>query len=149
MNKGLIEVVGCEETVLNTLRQLKDGNIEDALAEFAETFSFNDRALGLDFTDKEQLREFFRKERELYPDSSCQITRIVAAGEYVVAEWLMEYSIKEPFYGNIVRDVPVSVQGVSIVRSADGKITEWRDYYDGLVSRRSALTSYFTDWIEY
>jgi ketosteroid isomerase-like protein len=36
-----------------------------------------------------------------------------------------------------------------VVRMRDGKVTEWSDYYDGLASRRTALASYFTDWIEY
>jgi hypothetical protein len=35
------------------------------------------------------------------------------------------------------------------VRIEESGITEWSDYYDGLVSRRSSLTSHFTDWIEY
>ena len=26
--------------------------------------------------------------------------------------------------------------------------SDWADYYDGLVSRRTALASYFTDWVE-
>jgi hypothetical protein len=67
----------------------------------------------------------------------------------VIAEWLLQYTVKEQFYGNFSRDVPVSVQGVSVVRIRKGSITEWSDYYDGLTSRRTALTSYFTEWIEY
>ncbi len=52
------------------------------------------------------------------------------------------------FYGDLSRKVRVSVQGASIVRTDNGKITDWADYYDGLVSRRTALASYFTDWVE-
>jgi hypothetical protein len=40
------------------------------------------------------------------------------------------------------------LQGVSIVRADNGKITDWSDYYDGLTSRRTALASYFTEWVE-
>ena len=37
---------------------------------------------------------------------------------------------------------------VSIGRTENGKITEWFGYYDGLTSRRTALASYFTEWVE-
>ena len=81
--------------------------------------------------------------------SSFQINKILIAEDHVIAEWLLKYSIKEPFYGNTLRDVPVLLRGVSVVRTKRGKITEWSDYYDGLISRHTALASYFTDWIEY
>jgi steroid delta-isomerase-like uncharacterized protein len=149
MNEAVIEVEAREDGVLRALRHLKSGEIDEAVTEFAEEFCFNDRALGLEFTDRERLREFFLKERELYPDSSFAAKKIVTSEEHVVVEWLMEYTIEEPFYGKIIRSVRVSVQGVSIVRVSEGKIAEWSDYYDGLVSRRSALASHFTEWIEY
>jgi len=148
MKEGLIELAAGDE-VLSALTRLKNGKIEDAVADFAENFCFNDRGLRFEFTDKKRLLEFFRKERELYPSSSFQINKILRAEDYVVAEWLLKYSVKEPFYGNTVRNVPVSLPGVSLVRTRHGKITEWSDYYDGLISRRIALASYFTDWIEY
>jgi hypothetical protein len=147
MNETLIEVVARD--VLSTLTHLKDGKIEDAVAEFAETFSFNDRGLGLEFTDRERLREFFQKKREFYPGSSFQTNKLLVVEDHVIAEWLLEYTVKEPFYGDVLRDVAVSLQGVSVIRSRMGKIIEWSDYYDGLSSRRTALTSYFTDWTEY
>jgi steroid delta-isomerase-like uncharacterized protein len=149
MNGSVLEMAACDQSVLNALTHLKSGNCEDAIAEFAEEFCFNDRALGLEFTDKQRLREFFQKERELYPDSSFQVKKCLGSEDHLIAEWLLEYTLKEPFFGNLMRDVPVSVQGVSVVRTSKGKITEWSDYYDGLISRRTALTSYFTDWIEY
>ena len=148
MKESLIELLAGDE-VLSALTRLKNGKIEDVAADFAENFCFNDRGLGLEFTDKERLLEFFRKERQLYPSSSFQINKILIAEDHVIAEWLLKYSIKEPFYGNTLRDVSVLLRGVSVVRTKRGKITEWSDYYDGLISRRTALTSYFTDWIEY
>jgi hypothetical protein len=149
MNGHLIDLASRAEDVLGALTRLQNGTIEDAIADFAEDFCFNDRGLGLEFTDKERLLEFFRKERELYPSSSFQINKILVAEDHVIAEWLLKYSTKEPFYGNTVRDVPVLRPGVSLVRTKRGKITEWSDCYDGLISRRTALASHFTDWIEY
>ena len=39
--------------------------------------------------------------------------------------------------------------GASVVRTENGRITSWSDYYDGLISRRTALASYFIEWVEY
>jgi hypothetical protein len=147
--QSVVEAAINEERVLSTLKHLRNGNIESAVGEFAEKFCFNDRALGLEFVDKEQLLEFFQKERELYPDPCLQTTKVIATEKYVITEWLMKYAIKEPFYGNVTRDLPISVVGVSIVRTGEDGITEWSDYYDGLVCGSSALTAHFAEWIEY
>jgi hypothetical protein len=73
MIKTLTEMTTRDEVVQRALTRLKNGKIEDAVDEFAENFCFNDRGIALEFTDRERLREFFQKERELYPDSSFQI----------------------------------------------------------------------------
>lgn len=97
----------------------------------------------------DRLHEFFQKEREFYPNASFLTKRVVVAEDYVIAEWLLKYTIKEPFWGNSIRDVPVCLQGVSVVRKTNGRITEWSDYYDGLTSRRNTPKAHFTAWIEY
>ena len=134
MNEAVIVAAPCEEKVLSALSHLRNGNIEGALAEFAEEFCFIDRALGLEFTDRERLREFLLKERELYSGSSFHVKKSVGTEDHVIAEWLLQYTVKEPFDGNLSRDVPVTVQGVSVVRTREGKVTEWSDYYEGLIS---------------
>ena len=67
----------------------------------------------------------------------------------MITEWTLQATLTEPFYGGLTRKVRVSVQGASIVRTHNGEITDWSDYYDGLASRRTALASYFTEWVEY
>jgi hypothetical protein len=52
-------------------------------------------------------------------------------------------------YGGLTRSGPISIPGVSIVRTVAGTITDWDDYYDGLTSRRTSLAAHFTEWIEY
>ena len=136
------------EVVSTVLMHLKDGNIEDAIACFAEKFEFNDRGIGLEFREKERLAEFFQKTRELYPDSSLQTDRILVSGDYVVTEWALRTTLTEPFYGGLSRKVPISLHGASVVRTEDGKITDWTDYYDGLTSRRTALGAHFEEWVE-
>jgi hypothetical protein len=41
------------------MRRLNNGNIDDAVARFAEEFTFNDLGIGLQFKDKQRLTEFF------------------------------------------------------------------------------------------
>jgi hypothetical protein len=86
-------------------------------------------------------------DRVRYPDSSLQTDTILVSGEHVITEWTLKTTITEPFYGGLSRKVPVSLHGASIVRIDNGKIIDWSDYYDGLTSRRTALASYFTEWV--
>jgi len=137
-----------ESVVLTALTYLKNGNIGDAIACFAEEFTFKDHGIGLEFKDKERLAEFFHKTRELYPDSLLLTDTIFVSGNDVISEWTLQATLTEPFFGGLSRKVLVTVHGASIVRTDNGKITDWADYYDGLVSRRTALASYFTDWVE-
>jgi steroid delta-isomerase-like uncharacterized protein len=135
-----------ESVVLTALTHLKSGKIEDALAGFAEAFRFKDHGIGLEFKDKERLAEFFHKTRELYPDSLLLTDTIFVSGNDVITEWTLQATLTEPFFGGLSRRVPVTVHGASVVRTDNGKITDWADYYDGLVSRRTALASHFTEW---
>jgi ketosteroid isomerase-like protein len=136
------------EVVSTVLRHLKDGNIQEATACFAETCEFNDRGIGLQFKDRVRLAKFFQKTRELYPDSSLQTDRVLVSGDYVLIEWTLRTTLTEAFYGGLSRKVPISLHGASIVRIENGKITDWADYYDGLASRRTALAAHFTEGVE-
>ena len=148
MSAIAIEMATSEEVVLTVLTHLKNGKSDDAIAGFSEEFRFEDHGIGLEFTDKERLAEFFQKTRELYPDSTLQTDTIFLSGDHVIMEWTLQATLTEPFYGGLSRKVGASLHGVSVVRTDDGKITEWADYYDGLTARRTALASYFTEWVE-
>ena len=148
VRETLIATAATEEIVLTVLSQLKNGKIEGALTGFAQEFRFKDHGIGLEFKDKERLAEFFNKIRELYPDSSLQTDAIFHSGNRVIAEWTLQFTLTEPFYGGLKRTVKVFVHGASVVRIENGKISDWADYYDGLTSRRTALASFFTEWIE-
>jgi ketosteroid isomerase-like protein len=125
-----------------------NGQIDDAIADFAEEFQFKDYGIGLEFQDKKGLAEFFRKTREFYPDSSIQIENIFVTGDHVIGEWTFQTTLAEPFFAGLRWKLPVSLRGASILRIQDGKIIDWADYYDGLTSRRTSLASYFTEWVE-
>ncbi len=136
------------EVIMTVLTHLKKGEINEAIACFAQRFQFNDWGIGLEFSNRERLAEFFQKARELYPDSSLQIDRILVSGDYVITQWILNTVVREPFYGGLSRELPISVHGVSIVGIEDGKIKDWSDYYDGLKSRRTALAAHFEEWVE-
>ena len=148
MNEIPIEVATSEGVVLTVLTHLKEGKINDAVAHFSKEFTLEDHGIGVEFKDKERLAEFFQKAREFYPDSFLQTDTIFVSGDHVIMEWTLQATLTEPFYGGLSRKFGVSLHGVSVVRTDDGKIAEWADYYDGLTSRRTALASYFTEWVE-
>ena len=148
MSEIPIGVAALEEVVLTVLTHLNNGEIDDAIARFAEEFTFKDHGIGLEFKDKERLREFFQKMRELYPHSFLQTDTILVSGDHVIIEWTLQTTLMEPFYGALSRKVRILLPGASLVRTDKGMITDWSDYYDGLVSRRTALASYFTEWVE-
>ena len=136
------------DVVLAVLTHLKNGEISEATACFAERFQLNDWGIGLEFTDRKQLAEFFQKTRELYPDLSLQTDRILVSGDYVITQWVFHTVLTEPFFGGLKRKVPISLQGASIIRVENGKVKDWSDYYDGLKSRRTALVAHFEEWVE-
>ena len=148
VGETLIAKAASEGVVLTVLSHLNNGQIEEALAGFAEEFRFEDHGMGLEFKDKERLAEFFYRTRELYPDSFLQTDTIFVGGNRVIAEWTLRFTLTEPFFGGLKRTVKVSVQGVSIVRIENRNIAEWADYYDGLTSRRTALAAHFEEWVE-
>jgi steroid delta-isomerase-like uncharacterized protein len=137
-----------DEMVLTAVTNLNDGRIPETIANFAEDFTFTDHGIGLDFKDKERLAEFFQKTREFYPDSFLQADTISVSDDRVIVEWTLRATQMEPYFGGLKWKIPISLRGVSIVRTVDGKITDWADYYDGLTSRRTRLASHFTEWIE-
>jgi steroid delta-isomerase-like uncharacterized protein len=136
------------EVVVAVIAHLRNGEINEATAFFADSFQFNDRGLGLEFKDREGLAEFFEKTRELYPDSSSQTDRVLVSGDFVIIEWTLRTALSEPFYGGLSRKVSISLPGASVARIENGKITDWTDYYDGLTARRTALAAYFVEWVE-
>ena len=148
MSEIAVEMTASPGVVLTVLTHLNSGNVDDAIALFAEEFRFNDYGIGLEFKDKERLAEFFRKNRELYPDGELQPDTIFLRGDRVVAEWTLRATLVEPFFGGMSRKVPISLHGVSIVRTENGKITDWTDYYDGMTSRRTALAAQFEEWVD-
>jgi steroid delta-isomerase-like uncharacterized protein len=149
MSEVLIQTISPHIVVSAVLGQLNQEQIEDAVACFTTNCRYKDHGIGLEFKGKERLTEFFRKTRELYPDYFLQADLTFVSGEHVITQWTLQVTISEPFYAGLIRSIPISVAGVSVVRADNGKITDWADYYDGLTSRRTALAAHFTEWVDY
>ena len=148
MSEIAVEMTASAGVVLTVLTHLKNGKVDEAIALFAVEFRFSDHGIGLEFKDKDRLAEFFRKNRELYPDAELQTDAIFLRGDRVVVEWTLRAALVEPFYGGLSRKAPISLHGVSIVQTENGKVTDWTDYYDGRTSRRTALAAHFEEWGE-
>jgi steroid delta-isomerase-like uncharacterized protein len=149
MSQVSIQTLSPQGVVSAVLRQINQEQIEDAVAYFTTDCRYKDHGIGLEFTDKERLTEFLRKTREFYPDYFLQADQTFVSGEHVITQWTLQVTIIEPFYAGLTRSVPISIAGVSVVRTDNGKIADWADYYDGLTARRTALAAHFTEWVEY
>src|SRR5262245_31155036 len=129
MSELNIATAASDKIVLAVIAHLNEGNIEDAVALFADQFSFKDHGIQLEFNTKDRLAEFFRKARELYPDSHLQTESIFVSGSNALTEWTFRAILIEPVFGNRRLKVPILLHGAAVVRTENGRITSWSDYY--------------------
>src|SRR6516225_11807644 len=127
MNEVGIATAAPEKIVLAVISHLKKAEIDDALALFADQFSFKDHGIGLEFNAKDRLAEFFQKARELYPDTLIQTETIFVSGQHALTEWTVQATLIEPAFGNWRQKVPISLHGASVVRTENGRIKRWFD----------------------
>ena len=130
----------------SALAALSDGRISEVVERFADRFTFKDRALTLEFTDKARLTEFFEKSRKLFPDTTLEIISIFEEGDRAIAQWKHSAMQIVP-YGSIRYRFPIFLFGATIVRVENERIVEWVDYHDQSSSRRMSLPAFFTDGI--
>ena len=148
MGRARIRTATAANILKSVLTALNQRNITEAAAQFADAFKFNDYALGLEFTERERLSEFFQRSVELFPDAVTELISTFECGEFAVAEWKITATETVP-WGAFQRKLPISLQGVSVAQIDDGKIIRWSDYYDQNTSRRIGLAGFFTEWVEY
>src|SRR5262249_25924243 len=148
MNTNMNTIVALEgvtapvEILKSVLEDLGNGRISEAVDPFDDQFEFIDQALGLEFTEKARLSEFFQKSRELFPDTTVKVVSTFECGDHVIAEWMITATQTAPYLGLPAR-LTISFAGVSIVRVENGKITRWTDYYDKGTSWRMSLAAFF------
>ena len=144
---GLTRVGDPQGIFQSVLEALNQGRISQAVDLFDDDLTFNDHALGLDFTDKGRLTEFFEKCREFFPDAAVEVMSIFECGDRVVAEWKLNATETVPFGPTKLRK-PISVRGTSIVQIENGSVIRWSDYYDSIASRRFKVAAFFEEWVE-
>jgi hypothetical protein len=88
--------------VLAVISHLNKGEIDDALALFADQFSFKDHGTGLQFNAKDRLAEFFRK-----APNSTRVSSFVS-GQHALTEWTLQATLIEPAFAAII--VPGNVK---------------------------------------
>ena len=156
MHEGIVSS-GDEELTLenrprsilrSTLTALSEGQISDAVAQFADRFTFNDHALRLELTDKTRLTEFLEKSRELFPGTTLEIDCLFESGDHAIAEWRLSATESVPL-GSVSHRVPFSLQGSTIIRVTKGRIIRWSEYYDQSSSLPISLGAFFTEWTKY
>jgi steroid delta-isomerase-like uncharacterized protein len=134
--------------VQKVLAAWRQGNLVEGVNQFNDQFTFTDHAIGLEFKDKGSLTEFWAKIQERFPDSERTDNTIFSSGDRVIAEWTLTATHAEPFLDGSPRKVPISVQGISVVHTKNGKISQWSEYYDQLKSWRYSIAAWFTTWTE-
>jgi len=132
--------------VRTALADLSNGRVAEAVALFADRFIFEDHALGLTFTDRRRLGEYFERALELCPDATVEVTSVLEIGEQVIAEWRLTGTENVVFWRQL--HLPIVVAGISSVRVENGRIASWSDFYDGARARRASLAASFVDWVE-
>jgi ketosteroid isomerase-like protein len=130
------------------LRALAQGDIDEAVGQFADQFTFTDHALGLEFKQKDQLYKYFAKAREMFAESERTDQTLFSNGDVIISEWRLKDIESQPFsYGRFLK-INIEAHGISVVRVSDGRIVEWSEYYDQVSSRRYRLAGQFSDWRE-
>jgi hypothetical protein len=109
-HNGLSRVGAPQRSLQSVLEALNQGRISEAVDQFDDDLTFNDHALGLDFTDKGRLAEFFEKCREFFPDTAVEVNSIFECGDRVVAEWKLNATEAVPFVPTQFRK-PISARG--------------------------------------
>jgi hypothetical protein len=137
-----IRVSPSKRALLSVLAALNEGKFSKAVDQFDDHFKFTDHALGLEFIDKRRLIEFFRKSRELFPDTMVEADDTSECGDHATVEWKLT-STHLLSYGSLQRRVSISLRGATIVHVENGRIRQWSEYYDQLASRRTSLAAFF------
>jgi len=122
--------------------------IPDALSYFQDDAKFHDYALNLHFDTKERLELYLQKIAETFPGGAIQVDEVLESSETSIATWTFT-AVRELSSHPHQRHIRIVLNGVSIVTFSHGRIVEWRDYYDALISQRLGIAERFVDWRAY
>jgi limonene-1,2-epoxide hydrolase len=99
-----------------------DGDVEQCLGYFTPGAAYRDNAWNEPISGIKAIRSEFERQRSLWSDFRYEVLEIATAGNAVLIERIDTVHMAG-------KDITIHAVGVFEVND-DGKITDWREYYD-------------------
>ena len=100
----------------------------------AENCHFEDVARGELLPGPDAYKEDYFRWREAFPDGEVKVTKVIVQGNWAVVEFINRGTQTGPLRSSLGTFPPsgkfMEVRYCSVMRVADGKVVEGRDYYD-------------------
>ena len=95
---------------------------------------FEDVARGEMLPGPDAYKEDYFRWREAFPDGEVKVTKVIVQGNWAVVEFINRGTQTGPLRSSLGTFPPsgkfMEVRYCSVMRVADGKVVEGRDYYD-------------------
>lgn len=105
---------------------------ERTLATLADDITYRVVASGVVLHSKDEVARYYDAWWKAFPDVAIDIQRLVASGEWVIAENVARATHLGPFLGLPATGKRVVQHLVALIRVRDGKMVEETVYYDQL-----------------
>ena len=105
---------------------------ERTLATLADDITYRVVASGVVLHSKAEVARYYDLWWKAFPDVTIEIKRLVASGEWVIAENVARATHLGPFLGLPPTGRPVAQHLCALIRVRDGKMVEETVYYDQL-----------------
>lgn len=116
------------------------GDLDRAASVVAEDFELVDIAAGQSFHGPDGFRQWMQGHKTAGPDARVEVTNVVAAGDWVVAEHIGRFTNTGPLMSPAGSLPPtgrkVELQVAELFRLKDGKVTLMRAYLDSATIMR-------------
>ncbi len=126
------------EDVETTVRQFHESwdmrDPERGTRVIAGNCQFEDVARGEMLPGPDAYKEDYFRWREAFPDGEVKVTNVIVQGNWAVVEFVNRGTQTGPLRSSLGTFPPsgkfMEVRYCSVMRVADGKVVEGRDYYD-------------------
>jgi steroid delta-isomerase-like uncharacterized protein len=135
------------ETVVRRFHESWDMRDPDrGMAVIAEDCRFEDVARGELLPGPEAYRQDYLRWRSAFPDGEVKITNVIVQGDWAVVEFVNRGTQTGPLQSSLGTFAPsgrrMEVRYCSVMRVANGKVVEGRDYYDSAsIARQLGLVT--------
>ena len=123
------------ERIVRTFHESWDRRDPDGGAEvIAEDCRFEDVARNELQIGPDAYRRDYERWREAFPDGECKVVKVIVDGDWAVVEFINRGTHTGPLHSSLGSFPPsgrqMEARYCSVMRVADGKVVEGRDYYD-------------------